>query len=308
MKNAKTRLSLPTCIGVGVTTMISAVVVAYAVSTFSREDSVAYIDTTSQIHGSALSESDATTSMPRVGFLDVDGNVAQEGEQDNVVKSLDFTEGDVGRSAEGDSSSSNLRGPRPISADQLRARTIAVIAAELFRRRGLSRGFSGSRAGLDEEAPDEEEEPEYASIRKYLTDIDELPDDVRGVVDILNDPSNIVSEGDAVNLVAWDIRYEEPIGSYLYVLQQDVESNISQVHRYFCPQRRLDILAETCVPVASVFSNAGEPVAVGYTEDGLPIMRDAGDLDPERFSRGTTYVEANEFLFYLQEYFDSMRV
>lgn len=185
--------------------------------------------------------------------------------------------------------------------DSARARVASDTGSEIFQRRRSWGRFSG---GSED---DEAEDPEYSSIRQYLTDADEQPTDVPEVVDILSDPSNVVSAGDAVNLVAWDVRDQEPRGSYLYVLQQDLENNISQVHRYFCPQRRLDILAEICEPIASVFSEAGEPRAVQYTEDGVPSLREASDLDPSQFSRGNAYVEANEFLLYLQDYFDSTR-
>ena len=169
--------------------------------------------------------------------------------------------------------------------------------------RRSSRGFS--RPG-GQESPDEDDQT-YADIREYLADSDEEIINVRDVSEIFGNPSNIVSEGGRVRLVSWDVREDNPQGSYLYVLQPDGANNITQVHRYFCPERRLDILAENCVPIASVYSDAGVPVAVDYLEDGRPVENDADDLDPTLFSGGNTYVEANELLIQLQEYFASLR-
>lgn len=103
------------------------------------------------------------------------------------------------------------------------------------------------------------------------------------------------------------MREREPEGSYLYVLEQDTESRVTQVHRYFCPERRLDILAESCVPIASVYSDGGEPMSVRYTGSGHPTEGPAGDLDPSLFSPASYYLEANELLLALQDYFNQMR-
>jgi hypothetical protein len=174
------------------------------------------------------------------------------------------------------------------------------------RSAGVSRA-SRSSSDHGEEGELEEPPPEYASIREYLIDHDEQPDEVRDVSEILGDPSNIVHDDRGISLVAWDPRERAPRGSYLYVLQQGSESGLSQIHRYFCAERRLDILAEACVPIASIYSNAGSPVAVGYNEEGLPRETAADDLDPTLFSRASDYIEANELLLDLQEYFDSLR-
>lgn len=63
-------------------------------------------------------------------------------------------------------------------------------------RRSSSRGSGGSTA-----VPDEEE-PEYANLREYLVDVDEPVSEVRGVVDILADPSNIVPGQEVIDLLA----------------------------------------------------------------------------------------------------------
>jgi hypothetical protein len=178
-------------------------------------------------------------------------------------------------------------------------------------RRRRSSGHSSFGGGADdgalsnEQAPDDEQS--YSTIRPYLTDFDESPEAVRDVQEILGDPSNIVNDPNSISLLAWDVRDRAPHGSYLYVLQQDVQNHISQIHRFFCRERRLDILAESCEPVASIFSDSGIPMSVGYSQEGQPILREADDLDQSLFSRSNNYVEANEMLLYLQEYFDDLR-
>jgi hypothetical protein len=203
-----------------------------------------------------------------------------------------------GASAGNGSAGREGTGPRTAGAT-----TLGVAAPGLLLRGGTSGRSADADEALDEDA---EGEPEYASIREYLTDVDEAPEEVRDVPDILGDPSNVVDDDGVVSLLAWDRRDEEPAGSYLYVLQQDAENNISLLHRYFCAERRLDVLASACVPVASVFSDSGVPVAVGYGEAG-PVSREAGDLDPSMFSRRTGYVDARDLLVLLQEYFESLR-
>lgn len=168
-------------------------------------------------------------------------------------------------------------------------------------------GRSSPRARRDVGDEEPEEPPGYASIGRYLTDADERPDEVRDLAEIFGAPSNVVADADGASLLAWDVREREPRGSYLYVLEQDGEGRLAQVHRYFCPERRLDVLAETCVPIASVYSDSGAPIAVGYTREGGPRERQADDLDPSLFSRARDYTEADELLLYLQEYFDSLR-
>jgi len=163
--------------------------------------------------------------------------------------------------------------------------------------------------------PDDPIEPESqdgeaeggASIRDYLADVDESPDAVRDEWDIAAAPSNVAFTEAGIHLLAWDLRDREPRGSYLYILQQDEQGRLAQVHRYFCVQRRLDILSEVCVPMASVYSNAGTPMAPGYSADGHLVVTEASDLDGANFSRLTSYVEANEMLLAMQEYFDSLR-
>lgn len=150
-------------------------------------------------------------------------------------------------------------------------------------------------------------EPEFGSLRDYLAVEGEDPGAVRDEAAIVDDPSNLVVGDDVLTLLAWDPRHEEPSGSYLYVLEHDGEGRISQVHRYFCPERRLDVLAETCVPIATVYSDRGVPISVTYGADGTPEARAADDLDPRRFSRDNQYVEANELLLSIQQYFDSLR-
>lgn len=204
--------------------------------------------------------------------------------------------------------SSHRSAAREVSrADSARALSLGFILSELRRRQSSSRRNNVNNTEFETEEEPAEEEPEFASIRSYLTDVDEVPDNVRDVPDILEDPSNIIGDDSSVSLLAWDVREQAPRGSYLYVLQQDLENQISQVHRYFCRERRLDILVETCQPVASVYSDSGVPMAVGYTEDGLPLAIEADALDESLFSRSTSYVEANEYLFYLQEYLNSVR-
>lgn len=192
--------------------------------------------------------------------------------------------------------------------ERARTRGLGLITQGIARKHGSFRASSNAHQPSEDQARDEQEpEPEYTSIRQYLADGDETLAEVRDVNDILADPSNIVREEDHISLLAWDVREQEPRGSYLYVLQQDTENMVSQVHRYFCPERRLDVIAEVCVPIASVFSSSGAPYAVDYSQGGQPLQEQANDLDPSIFSRDTSYVEANEFLLGLQEYFDSMR-
>lgn len=182
-----------------------------------------------------------------------------------------------------------------------------IIASE--HRQARSRGASSRGFGSSGARQDNGENPqEYSRITEYLVDFDESPEEVRDPSEILVEPSNIVQDEDFVGLVAWDPRDREPRGSYLYVLQQGVEARLAQIHRYFCTERRLDILAESCVPIASVYSDEGAPVAVGYTDEGQPRETEVDDLDPELFSQGNDYTEANEMLLKLQEYFDSLRV
>ena len=183
-----------------------------------------------------------------------------------------------------------------------RARGVAQrAAAALVRSRGPSRSASPGTA------PSEQPEPEHSSIRRYLTGHGERLDEVLDVGDIRSAPSNVVADGELISVMAWDVRLEEPRGSYLYVLQDDREARVAQVHRFFCLERRLDVLAETCVPIASVYSNAGIPTAVGYTEAGQPVATEPRDLDPWQFSRWGAYLEANEYLLFLQSYFESLR-
>jgi hypothetical protein len=189
-------------------------------------------------------------------------------------------------------------------ADRARARALGAVLTELSRRQVRGRARSGRGAAARADEP----EREWADLRTYLTHDGERPAEVRPVEDILDAPSNVVVGDDAVSLVAWDARDQEPRGSYLYVVEQGPESLLAQVHRYFCVERRLDVLAEVCVPIASVFSDAGRPMAVTYASGaGEPVPRVASDLDPATFSREARYVEANELLRSLQRYFDERR-
>lgn len=191
--------------------------------------------------------------------------------------------------------------------DLARALSLRFVLSELRRRQSRSWRNGPNSTEVDSAQEPEQEDSEYLPVSSYLTDVDEEPQDVRDIPDIMEDPSNIIGDESSVSLLAWDVRQQEPQGSYLYVLQQDLENHISQVHRYFCRERRLDILVETCQPVASVYSDSGVPMAVGYTEEGLPLTLEADGLDESLFSRSSSYVEANEYLFYLQEYLDSIR-
>ncbi len=200
----------------------------------------------------------------------------------------------------------NLSGTTSLSSipprQRARARTLGVVLSELSRRQRLRRGHVGRNDPLGQEEPDEPEQ-EWASIRVYLTDFDEEPAEVRDIHDILGDPSNVVALDEDVYLLAWDVRNREPRGSYLSVLQNGADGRLEQVHRYYCGQRRLDVLAEICIPLGSVYSSEGVPAAVTYSDEGIPIPREADDLDPSAFSNRGRYIEANELLWWLQGHF-----
>jgi len=168
------------------------------------------------------------------------------------------------------------------------------------------RGHRGPGPASTSGAADEARQREYASVREYLREDGEPLSSVRDASEIVDDPSNVVGQDGAATLLAWD-RWEGDAGSSLYVLQQDRQNRISQVHRFFCPERRLDTLAESCVPIASLYSDRGMPVAVAYAEDGTHVESEASDLDPSLFSISGAHADANELLIALQDHFDSVR-
>lgn len=242
--------------------------------------------------------SDEYALLPREGVSGTSYDEARHRPTDPEAGGSGRNHGDTPASSEGAGAGRSRGG----------AVSLGEALAKILMRRGA---FSGSRSngfsGDSGDAVEEDPPPEYESIRRYLTDFDEEPAEVRDVADILADPSNIVTEEGAVTLLAWDRRDREPRGSYLNVLQQDPQSRLLQIHRYFCLERRLDVMAGSCIPIASVYSESGAPRAVRYDGNGQPIVTEPDDLDPSQFSRGQSYVESNELLLYLQEYFDSMR-